>query len=177
MSLLILAWSYALVRMKREPGDIPPPLYYTASFGYPRTCSLLLEQKFPIDWQGDEVERKMYLEHRGDVGSPLVVASRDGHEQIVRLLLDAGADPWSESDTFCCALQAAIFRGEEGCIKRLLELPRLFDHCKKIGYWPLIHASEKGYASVVELLINAGAQVNDRTLIPNLMLSSYCSLS
>lgn len=138
-----------------------PPLAFVARFGYSQTFSLLLEQNANLNL-------------KYELDSALTAASLNVRERAVRLLLDAGADPWRRYNNYSCALQAAltsVSEGEEreGCIRAILDAPGAIDCCRKIGYWPLIHASFHQTARIVALLIRYGAQVNDRTWIPVLL--------
>jgi ankyrin repeat protein len=88
------------------------PLYYAACLGYYEIVKLLLEARatLAIEWHGesplstvaengDVGIARLFLEHCVDVNfggkngnPPLVLASRRGHVEVVRLLLRAGAN-------------------------------------------------------------------------------------
>ncbi len=59
-------------------------------------------------------------EDHGEGDSPLMWASRNGHEATVRLLLDARAEP-NEIVSGKTPLLAAVERGSVGIVKLLLE--------------------------------------------------------
>ena len=110
----------------------------------------------------------MDLELKGPVGTALEIASSMGNGPILRLLLAAGANSWSK-DIYVYALKAGISNRSEDCIKALLKMPDVLNHCKEIEYWPLIHASGCCNARIVELLISCGTKVNDRRYISKLL--------
>ena len=89
----------------------------------------------------------------GFYGNALCVASKEGHTEIVRLLLEKGADP--------NALCAASHRGHTEIVKILLEKgaePNALDHGWEHGS-ALYCASGRGYDAIVRLLLDAGAVV------------------
>lgn len=103
--------------------------------GYPQTCSLVLKH-------GEGPVSKDVL------SSALGVCCEKGNEKVARLLLDAGADPWSQirkynRKSYRGALEVAILLNSEGCIRLLLEDPRALERCKELDYRPLIDASHK----------------------------------
>ncbi|KAH7394829.1 ankyrin repeat-containing domain protein [Pyrenochaeta sp. MPI-SDFR-AT-0127] len=83
----------------------------------------------------------------GVFGNTIYAASDRGHEQVVKLLLDEGAD-------------AASWRGDEQVVKLLLD--RGADVNAQGGEYgnALQMASVEGEEKVVELLLDRGANVN-----------------
>lgn len=120
----------------------------------------------------------------------LHAASQNGHAEIVRLLLAAGADVNAKGDDEVTALHAASQNGHVEIVKLLLaagadvdaEISRAFfrepDHLvesmkaiEPLGppmavlnyHTPLILASQNGHVEIVKLLLQAGAKVNVST--------------
>jgi ankyrin repeat protein len=92
--------------------------------------------------------------------SPLGMAISRGHVDIVRFLLDAGANPRTGSLT-TTALGLAAEQGEAEIIQMLL--PRGIDANEPVGqdgWTALLAAIGHGHRSVVQLLVTAGANVN-----------------
>jgi ankyrin repeat protein len=65
---------------------MPMPLYYAALLGFSMMTRLLLDQGAEVNAQG------------GHYGNALQAASRGGHEQVVKTLLDAGAHQHQEDN-------------------------------------------------------------------------------
>jgi ankyrin repeat protein len=92
--------------------------------------------------------------------SPLGMAISRGHVDLVRFLLDAGANPRTGSLTMT-ALGLAAEQGEAEIIQMLL--PRGIDVNEPVGqdaWTALLSAIKHGHRSVVQLLVTAGANVN-----------------
>jgi ankyrin repeat protein len=92
--------------------------------------------------------------------SPLGMAISRGHVDIVRFLLDAGANPRTGSLTLT-ALGLAAEQGEAEIIQMLL--PRGIDANEPVGqdgWTALLSAIGQGHRAVVQLLVTAGANVN-----------------
>ena len=99
------------------------------------------------------------IEHEGQFGSPLRVASVMGHEAAVRLLLDRGANVMA-SGTFGDALQAAAMKGHVSVSKMLIQHHK---ESSSRGYElgsALETAAYYGHVEVVIALLDAGANVH-----------------
>jgi ankyrin repeat protein len=92
--------------------------------------------------------------------SQLVVASLFGHDTVVQLLLDEGADVNAQGGYFGNALQAASWEGHEHVVEMLLDEDA--DVNAQCGYYgnALQTASVGGYEQVVKTLLDRGADVN-----------------
>ncbi|EMR87690.1 putative ankyrin repeat-containing protein [Botrytis cinerea BcDW1] len=96
----------------------------------------------------------------GDYGNALQAASYEGHEAVVKLLLEAKADVNAQGGYYGNALQAASYEGNEAVVKLLLEAKA--DVNAQGGYYgnALQAASYEGNEAVVKLLLEAKADVN-----------------
>ncbi|KAL8831331.1 MAG: hypothetical protein Q9191_000918 [Dirinaria sp. TL-2023a] len=99
------------------------------------------------------LERGLDINRLGPFGSPLRVASRMGHDHIVRLLLDNGAKVGCDQP-----LQAAAFWGHVEVVKTLLYIGGLSADEGGDEYEPpLTVAAYRGHVDVVKVLLDAGA--------------------
>ena len=94
----------------------------------------------------------------------LMLAAREGHVAAVKALIAAGADVNAKSPQGWTALAKAAYNGETErgyveAIEVLHEAGALVDEPIFFGITPLMLASGGGDASVVEWLINNGADV------------------
>jgi ankyrin repeat protein len=89
----------------------------------------------------------------GEYGNALQAASARGHEQVVKLLLDKGADLNAQGGEYGNALQAAAARGHEQVVKLLLD--KGADPNAQGGEYgnALQAASARGHEQVVKLRI------------------------
>jgi ankyrin repeat protein len=91
--------------------------------------------------------------------SPLQAASASGHEPVVKMLLDAGADPNLVGGKYGTALQAAAFNGRINVIRLLLSREADVNQCGGQDSYPLQAAVGQGRRSTTALLLNNGASV------------------
>jgi ankyrin repeat protein len=90
----------------------------------------------------------------------LVIASFWGHDPVIQLLLDEGADVNTEDEDYGNALQVASAKGYEQVVEMLLN--RGADVNVQGGYFgnALQAASARDHEQVVEMLLDRGADVN-----------------
>ncbi|KAL9096282.1 MAG: hypothetical protein Q9165_001279 [Trypethelium subeluteriae] len=144
---------------------------YDQEFGFPDQTSGLhltagyglfdLTQRLVVNEYGDnaiDVDLK-----NSDGRSPLSYAAEGGHEQVVKLLVNEGADvnAVTQSGRYQTALIAASARGHEQVVKLLLEKGAEVN-AQGGGHFgtALQAASECGHEQVVKLLLEKGADVN-----------------
>ncbi|MDJ0567992.1 MAG: ankyrin repeat domain-containing protein [Pleurocapsa sp. MO_192.B19] len=108
-------------------------------------------------------ERYPILNGFNDDHTPLLVASRDGHREIVSELLKAGADVNAVEPTFgAVPLHKAVYNGHADITKMLVEQPDIDINFQGAtnGYTPLHDAIWHGYKDCAQILIEAGAQLD-----------------
>ena len=98
-----------------------------------------------------------------DGHTPLLVAARDAHTDIVKLLLEAGAKVRVEDWVFKGApIHKATYNGNVEILKMLVAHPDIdLDIQGPInGYTPLHDALWHGFTECAEILVNAGARLD-----------------
>lgn len=113
---------------------------------------------------GAEVDARFpNLNGFNDWHTPLLVASRDGHDAIVSLLLAAGADVNAVEPTFgAVPLHKAVYNGHADITAELVRAPGVdldFQGATN-GYTPLHDALWHGYEDCVRVLLDAGARLD-----------------
>ena len=84
---------------------------------------------------------------------PLIAAARNGHREVVEILLNARANPNKFGVLEMTALHWAALLGTKNIVKLLLDAGAQVD----LKDPPLIGAAINGHRSVVEILLNLGA--------------------
>ncbi|WP_372404681.1 ankyrin repeat domain-containing protein [Streptomyces luteireticuli] len=114
--------------------------------------------------EGAEVdERFPLLNGFNDGHTPLLVACRDGHEEIARELIAAGADVNAVEPVFgAVPLHKAVYNGHTGITALLAITPGIDLDFQGItnGYTPLHDALWHGYEECARILIDAGARLD-----------------
>jgi cytohesin len=87
----------------------------------------------------------------------LITASKKGHTECVRLLLEAGADKNSKMNDGKTPLHLASLNGHTECVRLLLEAGADKNSKMNDGKTPLHLASHNGHPECVRLLLEAGA--------------------
>jgi ankyrin repeat protein len=111
-----------------------------------------------------EVERQLALgvnvnsRHYFTRDTPLIEAAYSGHVEIVKILIDHGADVNLKGEAWCGPLHAAALGGHVEVVKLLLHHGadvNIFSHNK-----PLHYAAMNGHIEVAQILIAHGADIN-----------------
>ncbi len=102
---------------------------------------------------------------RGDGSTPLQGASEGGHEEIVELLITAGADLHATTVSMLggggwIPLHSAARQGHRGIVELLIEMGTDVNTRDSVGKSTLHDATLEGHKEIVELLINKGADLN-----------------
>jgi ankyrin repeat protein len=98
-----------------------------------------------------------------DAHTPLLVAARDGHFEIARLLLDAGADVNATEPTFgAVPLHKAVYNGHAELTRLIATWPGVEVNFQGAtnGYTPLHDALWHGYEECAREVIEAGAALD-----------------
>jgi ankyrin repeat protein len=154
------------------------PLMYAGAFGNAQQMKLLLASGADVNAQnvfhataliwagGDAVKSRMLIEHGADINvrtqqgqTPLMVAARrNGNADLVRLLLEKGADTKTPGDT---TLIPAAQSGDVDIMRLLIENGANVNCVSpRIGETPLYHAAASGNVAAVRLLVAKGANPN-----------------
>ena len=148
------AATQAMLARKRHPWqynysqNVPRQitgLHLSAHFGITEVAAVIL------DWAD--------LDSKDTVGrTPLSWAAENGHEGVVKLLLDTGKTEVDSKDTFGqTPLSWAARNGYEGVVKLLLDTGKTeVDSKDTDGRTPLSWAAENGHEDVVKLLLDTG---------------------
>jgi ankyrin repeat protein len=131
-----------------------------------------MSQMRQIDWDlldasknGDLEKAKRAIEKGADVNAdngqtPLCLASWKGHESIVSLLLEEGADVNAKSSYGWTPLLVACQNGHDSIVSLLLEKGADVNVKDEDGWTPLHEACQNGHEAIVSLLLEKGADVN-----------------
>jgi ankyrin repeat protein len=110
-------------------------------------------------------ERSPRLNGFNDGHTPLLVACRDGHTDIVRQLLAAGADVNAVEPVFgAVPLHKAVYNGHADITRLLVEAPDVVLGVQGAtnGYSPLHDALWHGFEECARILVEAGAELRTR---------------
>lgn len=118
--------------------------------------------------RGDTAEVTRLLASGADIHAhdargrtPLLVATREGHNPVVRLLLEAGAEVYVRGETMgITPLMAAAQRGDTDMVRLLLEAGADPNASSRNGAGVLARAVISGNAPIVRELLEAGANPN-----------------
>ncbi len=94
---------------------------------------------------------------------PLIVACQHGNEDILRVLLEAGADVNVTGPEDIPALSICAGHSPPGVVAQMLTLGATVDRTDANGQTPLMWAARHARAETVDLLIERGAEVNKTT--------------
>lgn len=116
---------------------------------------------------GDRAAVGMFLdsgigsEIRNEQGwTALMLASFNGHNEVIALLLKHNADVYSSDLGGNSALHWAAFSGHVNCALALIEHHADVNAQNSFGWTPLLQATARRHLAVVMLLINHGANLN-----------------
>ncbi|KAF8490580.1 hypothetical protein JB92DRAFT_3008675 [Gautieria morchelliformis] len=150
------------------------PLYYAAEAGLERVCQSLLNHGLEVDAPGGlyytplqvaaacghDTIVELLLEKGAELGCALPAAAYNGHDMTVLLLLEEGADP-NTIGPYGSALQAAASNGQDTTVLLLLEKGMDVNGQEEGGHGSaLAAAAAHGHDTTVLLLLENGAEVN-----------------
>ena len=95
-----------------------------------------------------------------DVWNALMIAIQKGHSDIVKLLLENGAQVNLQDNNGICALMSASQKGHSDIVKLLLEYSAHVNVQDDDGLSALMTASQNGHSQVAKILLENSAQVD-----------------
>ena len=140
-------------------GKVASPVYFASLLRLDSVLSELLCQKpSSSTFLGLNLSQVSNLVNAqgGSYGKPLQAASYGGHETVIQLLLDKGADINTHGGIYENDLQVALSGGHEMVDELLADV----DIQGEFYGTALQAASAEGYKRVVRLLLDKGADVN-----------------
>jgi len=130
------------------------PLYFAAVANHLAVLNLLVRHGADVDGTPtDEAPHGVTALHD---------ACSSGHVDVVRALLDYGADPERECSHRARPLHYAALNGSPEIVKMLLERGVLVDSVTVEGDTPLHYAAGQGHQAVCQILVAHGAALNAR---------------
>lgn len=167
------------------------PLMLAVSEDHPEIVSLLISRGAKVNFmsnngwtalieaadEGSYASAVVLLEagadvdlHEKDYGrSAVAIAASEGHTNLLRLLLNSGADFSNYKDGYI-PLHEAAEEGQMAALKILLEKTDV-NQTDHHGRTALFYAVEEGHVTIVKYLVNQGANVNLKTRSGRTVLS------
>jgi ankyrin repeat protein len=130
-------------------------LLFAAEYGYDALVRQLLEKGVFIEAHNPQED-----EQRGKHRTPLILASMNGHETVVKILLEQGA---SMSRDYRCEgtpVAWAARNGHSSVVQLLVEEGSNIEDDAMESRSPLSWAASKGHEAIVRLLLKHGADPN-----------------
>lgn len=179
-------------KVESKDKDGATPLHWSIPFGHVSMFKLLVESgadimcqtvigNTPLHWCGwkDQVTiAKILLEEGVDVD----IRANDGHtplmlvegerpsEEMVRFLVDEGADLEARDDSLQTALHYSVENDSTAMVQTLLELGADVNATGKNSRTPLLEAARHGYAECFRLILESNADVNASDIDENTAL-------
>ncbi|KJR89285.1 ankyrin repeat-containing protein [Sporothrix schenckii 1099-18] len=126
-------------------------LHWASNHGFDKTVEQLLAH----------AGGRMHINAKDLFGrTPMAIASQNGFEAIVRLLLNAGADVHATDWQGESALMYAAAAGHPGIADVLLQAGADANSVGTYGHTALLFAVERGDAAIVQRLVKAGAKMH-----------------
>ncbi|KAG9491181.1 hypothetical protein GDO78_006514 [Eleutherodactylus coqui] len=158
------------------------PLMEAAREGHEEIVALLLAQGANINAQTEETQETaltlaccggfaevtdFLVKSGADVelgcSTPLMEAAQEGHLELVKYLLSAGANVHASTATGDTALTYACENGHTDVAEALLQAGADLEHESEGGRTPLMKAARAGHLCTVQFLICKGANINKST--------------
>ena len=159
------AGNYVSNYWSMEESNSYTALHMATHCGLSATVSKLLKQ------QTQDINAKT------SIGTtPVIAASASGHEQITKMLLEQGADPYL-SNWYGNALHCAAESGKTSTIQVLLDFGVDVEIARNFGQTPLHCTADRDKAAAACMLIDKGANIDarDESGMSVLHLASECN--
>lgn len=101
------------------------------------------------------------VEARFQGNTPIIAAAMQAHADVIRLLIEAGADVDAAGEDGMSALLWAAEEGSDDCVGLLLEAGSRLDGRDQFGNSALQLAIRDGHAAIVTRLVQAGAGLDE----------------
>ena len=159
------------INFRRALYELPAPVYYASLLGLHQALHDLINSEqlesttIPVlsPAPTSSVPKKINAQG-GDCGNALQAASYRGHEKVVTILLDKGANVNAQDKLYSNALQAASESGYEKVVTMLLDKGANINAQGGEYGNALQAASSRGHEKVVQLLLNHDAIVNRKDI-------------
>jgi uncharacterized protein len=129
------------------------PLYAAARGGHAPCVSMLASRDADLNEKSGSEQ-----------WTALNTAAHWGQEDVLRLLLDLGADTSIENANGCSPLHNAVLGGSVPCVLMLVSRGVNVNESSSIDGWTALHfAASRGYINVAQVLLIAGADINSKS--------------
>ena len=157
----------ANLQFNRPLSNIPTSVYYASLLGLDPTLHELLNSEelesattSALLLASTSKISKRINAPGGRYGNALQAASFSGHDIVVQMLLDRGADLNLQGGQYDYALQAALFKGHDKVVQLLLNRGANINAQDERSVSALQVASQRGHKQIVKMLLDKGAEIN-----------------
>ncbi|KAH6714364.1 hypothetical protein BKA61DRAFT_673660 [Leptodontidium sp. MPI-SDFR-AT-0119] len=159
-------WSevvYAILEMKANPNsqdkDGRTAISYCAQFGYQSYLQSFIDLGTFLDQPDKDQRTPLHWAAQNGHPDAAVVGRRNGHEAVVRLLLEKGAELEAKDWNSLTPLSWAARNGHDAVVQLLLEKGAELKAKDKYSQTPLSWAAEFGHEAIIRLLLEKGAEL------------------
>ncbi|MEW6351585.1 MAG: ankyrin repeat domain-containing protein [Thermodesulfobacteriota bacterium] len=142
-----------VARLLTLRGAVPTTLAAAASLGDVDTVRRIIAEGADVNMADGPNGR-----------APLIAAAREGHLEVVRVLVEKGARPHAQDSDQETALMAAARRGHWDVVKLLLENGFHIDAKNMYGQTALMMATDEGHVEAVRVLLDKGADLHAKSM-------------
>jgi ankyrin repeat protein len=149
----------------RQSADGKTPLTLAAEGGHRAAVEKLIALGADLELKArtSPHNTRAILDSESQERTPLHVAAALGHDEVARLLLDAGASPKARDECRETPLHLAAAGNRASTVRLLLERGAEADAKGRDGMTPLLYAAARGHAEAGQALIDAGADARAAT--------------
>jgi len=155
-------------QIKVDDDILDPKIDYNFNMTYMHLHDDAQNALYEYAEHGQVAQAKYALKCNADINATnentgmtaLVMAADNGHEAVVKILLDAGAHKDRHTNTGLTALIVAARGGHEGVAKLLVDANADIDKHAKTGRTALMFAARDGREGVAKLLVDANANTD-----------------